>query len=324
MSLAAKDSSVDSAKALIDSSVDVLSSYLDSTLGSTVTDPAIFRDLAAFWEEAFFKDMASLNVQRPTTLTRVSEYVPEIATFVERIIKNGYAYEDDSPGDGKKNVWFDTRAFDGGKPNHQQTNGSEPSQSEEWKHSYAKLAPWSKGNKELLEEGEGSLSSSTATTSGKRTASDFALWKSSKPGEPSWDSPWGPGRPGWHIECSVMASEVLGKQMDVHSGGIDLVFPHHDNEIAQSEAFHNCPQWVNYFLHTGHLHIEGLKMSKSLKNFISIEEALQKISARQLRLAFLLQPWSSKMDFRESAMQEVKGFEATFNVSKVAVLLVEF
>jgi cysteinyl-tRNA synthetase len=113
-----------------------------------------------------------------------------------------------------------------------------------------------------------------------------------------------------------MASEILGKQIDIHSGGVDLMFPHHDNELAQSEAFHQCGQWINYFLHTGHLHIEGLKMSKSLKNFISIDEALQRFSPRRLRLAFLLQSWSAKMDFRESAMAEVKGVESTLNVGR--------
>ncbi|PWN46611.1 putative cysteinyl-tRNA synthetase [Violaceomyces palustris] len=305
MSLAAADDSQAAATSLIDASEDVLSSHLDKLLGHTVTDPAIFRDLAAHWENEFFKDMNRLHVERPTTLTRVSEYVPEIVAFVQRIVDNGYAYAE-GENEGKRNVWFDTRAFEGGKPNHDRGNA-------EWSHTYAKLQPWAKGNRELLEEGEGSLSTSAAATVGKRAASDFALWKSSKQGEPAWDSPWGPGRPGWHIECSVMASEVIGENMDIHSGGVDLMFPHHDNEIAQSEAHHDCRQWVNYFLHTGHLHIEGLKMSKSLKNFISIDEALEKFTPRQLRLSFLLQTWSSKMDFKASALGEVKNAEASFN-----------
>lgn len=302
MSVTARDQSGESAVALIDSSLDILGPYIDAQKGHLLSDPAIFRETAAYWEGDFFKDMKRLHVQRPTTLTRVSEYVPEIVTFIQKIIGNGYAYEDAGPGNGKKNVWFDTRAFDGAD----RKGGSD-------KHSYAKLAPWSKGNKELLEEGEGSLSTGASTVAGKRAPSDFALWKSSKPGEPAWDSPWGPGRPGWHIECSVMASEVLGTQIDVHSGGVDLKFPHHDNELAQSEAHHNCSQWINYFLHTGHLHIEGLKMSKSLKNFITIEEALERFSARQLRLAFLLQSWSAQMDFKESALAEVKNVENTLN-----------
>ncbi|KAF8508921.1 Cysteinyl-tRNA synthetase/mycothiol ligase [Gautieria morchelliformis] len=107
-----------------------------------------------------------------------------------------------------------------------------------------------------------------------------------------------------------MASEVLGENMDIHSGGSDLAFPHHDNEIAQSEAYHDCRQWVNYFLHTGHLHIEGLKMSKSLKNFITIDEILRKYTARQLRLAFLLVLWNAKVDFHDSTMKgEVRTLE---------------
>ncbi|BGP26154.1 cysteinyl-tRNA synthetase [Rhodotorula toruloides] len=283
------------AEALLEANKDAVGLWLDKQFGASVTDPAVFRDLAAYWEDSYFKSMAALHVERPTTLTRVSEYIPEIVTFVEGIVKRGFAYE------GGGSVWFDTVKFEGAK--------GEGEGVDEWRHTYAKLQPWSKGNRELLEDGEGSLTSTT----GKRSASDFALWKSSKPGEPAWPSPWGLGRPGWHIECSVMASAVLGAGMDVHSGGVDLAFPHHDNEIAQSEAFHNCRQWVNYFLHTGHLHIEGLKMSKSLKNFITIDDALEKHTARQLRFAFLLQNWNARLDFKESAMQEVKSAETVLN-----------
>ncbi|KAF8647102.1 hypothetical protein AX16_006936 [Volvariella volvacea WC 439] len=285
--LAAGQGGPEAAQKLIDESKDILSRSLDAQYKSTVTDPAISRSLAAYWEDRFFQDMRKLRVRDPDTITRVTEYVPEIVAFVERIIANGYAYE------AEGSVYFNTQAFDSAEG-----------------HDYAKLEPWSKGNRELLEGGEGSLSSKT----GRRSASDFALWKASKPGEPSWPSPWGPGRPGWHIECSVMASAILGDNMDIHSGGIDLAFPHHDNEIAQAEAYHNCGSWVNYFLHTGHLHIEGLKMSKSLKNFITIEESLQKYTARQLRLAFLTQLWANKVDFSESLMTgEVRNIETTFN-----------
>lgn len=282
------NTSLEAAHALIDASQDILCLSLDKQLKATVTDPSIFRSLAAFWEDAFFKDMDRLRVLRPDTLTRVTEFVPEITQFVEKIISNGYGYESEG------SVYFDTHAFDGSEG-----------------HFYAKLEPWSKGNKKLMEEGEGAL---TSTTTGQRSKSDFVLWKSSKPGEPSWPSPWGPGRPGWHIECSVMASAILGDNMDIHSGGVDLAFPHHDNEIAQSEAYHGCDSWVNYFLHTGHLHIEGLKMSKSLKNFITIDEILQKYTARQLRLAFLSQLWNAKVDFSEGLMTgEVRTIEQNLN-----------
>ncbi|KAJ3738586.1 tRNA synthetases class I (C) catalytic domain-containing protein, partial [Lentinula detonsa] len=251
---------------------------------STVTDPSLSRTLASHWESLFSEDMRRLHVRDPDTLTRVTEYMPEIITFVDKILNNGYAYESEG------SVY--TKAFDDA-PNHD----------------YAKLEPWSKGKRY-----DGIAEASTLTKFTRRSASDFALWKASKPGEPSWESPWGAGRPGWHIECSVMASAVLGENMDIHSGGIDLAFPHHDNEMAQSEAYHDCPTWVNYFVHTGHLHIEGLKMSKSLKNFITIDEILQKYTARQIRLTFLTQLWNAKVDFSESLMSgEVRNLETTLN-----------
>ena len=207
---------------LLKASESVLSALLDKRKGSTVTDPAIFRTLPAKYEKSFFDDMKRLRVEPPTTLTRVTEYIPEIISFVEKIVKNGYAYP---TNDGS--VYFSVNEFDGSQPRSGQNK-----EDQEWSHTYAKLQPWSKGDSKLLEEGEGALTSS----SGKKSAADFALWKASKPGEPAWESPWGKGRPGWHIECSVMASEVLGQTMDIHSGGSDLAFPHHDNEIAQSEV----------------------------------------------------------------------------------------
>ncbi|KAF9180530.1 hypothetical protein BGZ51_006119 [Haplosporangium sp. Z 767] len=275
------------AAAFCDANKTTLSNLLDKELSHTVSDPKVFRDLAAYWEGEFFKDMDRLGVRRPDVLTRVSEYVPEIVTFVEKIISNGYAYE------AEGSVYFDTAAFDGKDGHH-----------------YAKLAPWSKGDAALMEESEGSLG---IKLSGKKSSMDFALWKASKSGEPAWDSPWGPGRPGWHIECSVMASEVLGSGMDIHSGGIDLAFPHHDNELAQSEAYHQCDQWVNYFTHCGHLHVEGQKMSKSLKNFISVQQALERYTPRQLRFFFLLHQWDTGVDFRDTSMSEAMGVETTFN-----------
>lgn len=270
---------------LLNASKSILSPYLDAKDGSSVTDPKIFRDLAAYWEVKFDEDMRRLNVLPPNVTTRVSEYIPENIAFIEKIVSNGFGYKTD---DGS--VYFDTTAFE-----------------KSGRHVYAKLQPWNRGNKDLIDEGEGSLSSKTG---GKKSNADFALWKASKPGEPSWDSPWGKGRPGWHIECSVMASEILGPEIDIHTGGIDLAFPHHDNELAQSEACHDNHQWVNYFLHTGHLHIEGQKMSKSLKNFITIKEALQMFTPRQLRLAFAMQQWNTPMDLKIN-LSEVKSFEST-------------
>lgn len=264
---------------------DVCVESLDAQYGASVTDPVVFRKLPAFWEDKFNSDMDKLNVLSPSVTTRVSEYVPEIVDFVARIISNGYGY---STGDGS--VYFDTVAFENAPDHH-----------------YAKLQPWNKGSMELINDGEGSLSSGA----GKKSPSDFALWKASKPGEPAWPSPWGEGRPGWHIECSVMASDILGEQIDIHSGGVDLCFPHHDNELAQAEACFESRQWINYFMHNGHLHIQGHKMSKSLKNFITVEEALQTHSARQLRLVFAFGAWDKPIDFKDSLVAEVRAYESS-------------
>ena len=175
--------------------------------------------------------MDALGVRPPDVLTRVTEYVPKIIAFVEKIIGNGMAYESNG------SVYLDLQAF------------------EKAGHDYRKCAP-SKGkdtSAAAMAESEGALGSSSGD---KRHGNDFALWKKSKPGEPEWDSPWGKGRPGWHIECSVVASDILGERLDLHAGGVDLKFPHHDNELAQSEACFGTHQWVNYFYHAGHLHIK--------------------------------------------------------------------
>lgn len=212
----------------LDAAEDVLLPYLDSLYKESIdtSDQTIFTDLTKTMEKAFADDMEALNVLPPDVITRVTEYVPQIVAFVEQIIQKGFAYEADG------SVYFDIGAF------------------EKAGNTYARLRPESKNDTALQEEGEGSLSTALG---GKKRSGDFALWKKSKPGEPYWPSPWGAGRPGWHIECSVMASDKLGKQMDIHSGGIDLAFPHHDNELAQSEAyFHDCCKgehtWVKYFL----------------------------------------------------------------------------
>ena len=278
-----KKGSAEHAQQLVESAKDVLAPYLDKLKGSTVTDHHIFQALSQFWENEYFKDMKALNIRNPDVLTRVSEYVPEIVEFVQKIISNGYAYE------AQGSVYFDVDAF-------------------KKRHDYAKLAPWSAGHSSLLMEGEGSLG---ANLGGKKSVYDFALWKASKPGEPFWESPWGNGRPGWHIECSAMASDVTGESLDIHSGGIDLCFPHHDNELAQTEAYYESEQWVNYFLHAGHLHIDGQKMSKSLKNFITIREALEKYSALQIRLMVLLHSWNATLDYKDDSMSEAMSVENT-------------
>ncbi|KAJ9302675.1 hypothetical protein DTO271G3_49 [Paecilomyces variotii] len=284
------------AEIFYDSVQDVLLPYLDSLKGSTINgeDHAIFTKLTKKYEERFMQDMRDLNVLDPDELTRVTEYGNEIANFVEKIVQNNFGYV---TADGS--VYFDINAFEAaGNP-------------------YARLEPWSRTDNKLLAEGEGAL---TSKTTEKRSPSDFALWKSSKPGEPSWPSPWGKGRPGWHIECSAMASAKFGKKMDIHSGGIDLAFPHHDNEIAQSEAFWSCEdhsheQWVNYFLHMGHLSIQGSKMSKSLKNFTTIREALEQKAwtPRSLRIVFLLGGWREGIEITEDLINAGNAWEDKVN-----------
>uniref|UniRef100_A0A673K1U6 Cysteine--tRNA ligase, cytoplasmic n=1 Tax=Sinocyclocheilus rhinocerous TaxID=307959 RepID=A0A673K1U6_9TELE len=275
---------------LLEEAKDLLSDWLDSQFGSQVTENSIFSLLPKYWEGEYHKDMEALNVLPPDVLTRVSEYVPEIVAFVKGIVDNGYGYESNG------SVYFDTAKFD-----------SCPA------HSYAKLVPEAVGDQKALQEGEGDLSISADRLSEKRSQNDFALWKASKPGEPSWDSPWGKGRPGWHIECSAMAGSILGESMDIHGGGFDLCFPHHDNELAQSEAYFENDHWVRYFLHAGHLTIAGCKMSKSLKNFITIKDALAKHTARQLRLAFLMHSWKDTLDYSNNTMESAIQYERFIN-----------
>ncbi|KAI0157593.1 tRNA synthetases class I (C) catalytic domain-containing protein [Xylariaceae sp. FL1272] len=272
---------------------EILLPYFDSLHKETIdtSDQTIFTSLTQSMEDSFTSDMDALNVLRPDVVTRVTEYVPQIATFVEKVVDKGFAYE------AEGSVYFDITAF------------------EKAGNSYARLRPESRNDKALQEDGEGSLGKSLV---GKKSPGDFALWKMSKPGEPYWPSKWGNGRPGWHIECSVMASDVLGSRMDLHSGGIDLAFPHHDNELAQSEAYY-CEHghehtWVNYFLHMGHLSISGSKMSKSLKNFQTIKDALASTyTARSMRIVFLHGRWNDGIEITPSMRTQADSWEATVN-----------
>jgi cysteinyl-tRNA synthetase len=287
---------------LLANAKDIISEFLDKRFGSTVNDHSIFAKLAKKFENEFMQDMDLLNVMPPHILTRVSEYVPEIVEYVEKILNNGYAYV---TNDGS--VYFDSTKF--------QANP---------KHFYAKLVPEAFNDTENqskhMKESEGELSISDDRLQEKKNNSDFALWKTSKAGEPFWDSPWGKGRPGWHIECSAMSTAICGNKLDIHAGGFDLKFPHHDNEIAQCEAYFDDGHWVNYFLHCGTLRIAGSKMSKSLKNFISIKLALKQYSARQVRILFLMHSWSDALDYSPQTMDHACYFE---KVSKEFFLLVK-
>ncbi|EFN83100.1 Cysteinyl-tRNA synthetase, mitochondrial [Harpegnathos saltator] len=220
-----------------------------------------FKALARRFEMEFLEDMNRLNVREPYIYCRVTDYVPRIVHFVEKLIASGYGY---ILKDGS--VYFDTNKY----------------------NRYGKI----------------SIPSPDATHPDKKSTLDFALWKAGKSDEPFWESPWGRGRPGWHIECSAIASAVFGNSIDVHSGGIDLAFPHHENEEAQSCCYHGVDQWVNYWLHCGHLHLKGdVKMSKSLRNTVSIRDYLDKYSANQLRTLCLLSHYRNGIEFSDEVMQ---------------------
>ncbi|NXE33932.1 SYCM protein, partial [Ptilorrhoa leucosticta] len=234
--------------------------------------------LARIYEEDFKQDMTALKVLPPTVYMRVTDNIPQIISFIKTIISSGQAY---STSQG--NVYFDVKS---------------------WGKRYGVLTTI---NPDTQDE---------AVDSDKRHSKDFALWKAAKPQELSWNSPWGKGRPGWHIECSTISSAVFGKQLDIHTGGIDLAFPHHENEIAQCEVYHQCEQWGNYFLHSGHLHVKGSqeKMSKSLKNYITIKDFLKKCSSDQFRMFCLRGRYSSgkeepltSVEFSEESMEDAKN-----------------
>jgi cysteinyl-tRNA synthetase len=191
---------------------------------------------------------------------KATQHVSEIIDFISKLIEAGFAYESNG------SVYFDVDKFLGyGKLSNRVSR-------EEWRQ-----------EEQFLQE--------------KRRPYDFALWKRAKPGEPYWESPWGPGRPGWHIECSVMSSFYLGNRIDIHGGGVDLVFPHHENEIAQSEARYGVKPWVKYWLHAGYLTIKGEKMSKSLGNIIALRDLFKEHRPEALRLMLALTHYRSTIDF---------------------------
>lgn len=270
---------------LVKKAKSVLAAKLDREKGHEVTQHEVFLKHAQKYEREFMQDLDDLKIRKPDVLTRVTEYIPEIIAFIEKLVEKGTAYASNG------SVYLSLPEF---KKNH----------------NYRKLSPSNEEASEAeMAESEGTLGSDIKE---KRYPNDFALWKGSKPGEPAWNSPWGQGRPGWHIECSVVVGDILGSNIDIHSGGEDLKFPHHDNELAQSESYFENQQWVNYFTHTGHLHIKGLKMSKSLKNFITIRQALENQSPRQFRILFLLQPWYDQMQFSDQTVEDCRVKEATF------------
>lgn len=228
--------------------------------------------------EEYFKDADALGIKRATVHPKVRDTIPEIIAFIEVLVNKGYAYE--SSGD----VYFDTAQF----------------------KTYGKL---SKQSIEDLESG-----ARVEVNELKKNPVDFALWKGCKPGEPYWESPWGKGRPGWHIECSVMCTKFLGETIDIHAGGADLVFPHHENEIAQSEAYSGKP-YVHYWLHNGYINIDNEKMSKSKGNFFTVRDILNDYEAEILRFFMVQAHYRSPVNFsRELVEAAASGLERLYNL----------
>ena len=231
----------------------------DKIIKKSIEEKVPFKDITEKYISAFLEDISKLNIIEGILRPRVSENIPEIIQMIENLIDNSYAYE--LNGD----VLFDVHKY----------------------RDYGKLSNRTISNKENVEE-----------TETKKNVEDFALWKKKKEGEPYWDSPWSKGRPGWHIECSAMSEKYLGKNFDIHCGGLDLIFPHHENEIAQSICSH-CEKttFANYWMHNGFVEINGEKMSKSLGNFITLHDILKKYEGNILRFFMLTSHYRKPINF---------------------------
>ncbi|OGP90360.1 MAG: cysteine--tRNA ligase [Deltaproteobacteria bacterium RBG_16_48_10] len=229
-----------------------------------------YKTIAERYIHEFEVDMGTLGLEKVTREPRATDHIPEMIQLVSTLIEKGYAYQ------GGRDVFFSVERF----------------------KDYGKL---SKRNLEEMEAG-----ARVEIDEKKGNPLDFVLWKGSKPGEPFWESPWGKGRPGWHIECSVMSMKYLGETFDIHGGGKDLVFPHHENEIAQSEGATGNP-FVRYWIHNGFININKEKMSKSLGNILTIKEVLKEWHPEVLRLFFLSSHYRSPLDYSEESLKEAKS-----------------
>jgi cysteinyl-tRNA synthetase len=224
-------------------------------------------EVAADYTEAFITAMRALGVRDPTVRPKATETIPQMVALIERLVAGGHAYE--SGGD----VYFSVRSF----PGYGKLSGRDVEEME---------------NQARIEH-----------DSRKRDPLDFALWKAAKPGEPYWPSPWGEGRPGWHIECSVMSEMEFGLPFDIHGGGSDLIFPHHENEIAQSEAATGVT-FANYWMHGGMLQVDSEKMSKSLGNFLLLKDVLEHYPVPVIRLLMLQTHYRSSLDYSAERLDE--------------------
>ena len=239
----------------------------DKIISKSIEEKIPASEVARKYTEAFFEDLKKLGIESADEYPKATETIPEIIKLIEQLIDKGMAYSVN--GD----VFYSVRDFQG----------------------YGKLS--GKKTDELKSGARVEIDEK------KKDPLDFSLWKAAKPGEPSWESPWGKGRPGWHIECSVMSMKYLGETIDIHAGGADLIFPHHENEIAQSEGATGKP-FVKYWMHNGFLNIDGEKMSKSLGNFFTARTIMEKYHPAVIRIFFLLKHYRSPISFSEDRIRE--------------------
>ena len=240
--------------------------------------------------QTYYDDMDSLNILRADSYPRCTEYVDDMIRIISDLIEKGNAYSSD---DG---VYFSVE--------------SAPE----------KYGDLTGQNIDAVRGGAGGRVEGTG--SGKRDHKDFALWKAAKPGEPTWESPWGLGRPGWHIECTAMSMDAFGEQFDIHGGGHDLIFPHHEAEIFQGECHTGCSPVVHHWLHNGFVNIDGEKMSKSLGNFWTIKEILEKVDPMVLRFALINAHYRSPIDMNEQLLKDAeKNYNRLISVYKAALEL---
>jgi cysteinyl-tRNA synthetase len=251
---------------------------IDDKIINRANDESVnYRTIADRYIQAFDEDMARLGMAKPTVEPKATDHIGGIISIIETLIAKGHAYA--SEGD----VYYAVETF----PEYLKLSGR---------------------NLEDMQAG-----ARVEVGDKKRHPMDFALWKASKPDEPWWQSPWGNGRPGWHIECSAMSMEFLGKTFDIHGGGKDLVFPHHENEIAQSEGANGC-QFVRYWMHNGFVNINAEKMSKSLGNFFTIREVLKKYDPETLRFFILSAHYRSPIDFSDQNLDDAQcGLERIYS-----------
>lgn len=256
----------------------------DDILKRAKRDGKDWIELGDSWTQKFLKDLKNLNVKMPDHYIKATEAMAEIIEMTRVLIEKGFAYEVNG------NVYFEVSKF----------------------ADYGKLSKYSEEEMSaLLKERGGDPSDSN-----KKAPLDFLLWQKSKEGEPSWDSPFSKGRPGWHIECSTMIKKTLGEQIDIHGGGFDLIYPHHESELAQSESYSGLSPAVKYWMHIAMVSYLGEKMSKSLGNLVLVADLLKKYSDNAIRLMLLLhhyrEPWEYQEEMMEKAQEIVEGLEKKF------------